>query len=174
MSRLRNPENAYRIGRILHWVTAIVFIVMLVSTDILIEVASNSAERRELFYWHESFGVAFLYLLFFRFGWVLVYPETRTEFHNRWQAFAARSNHYFLYTLMILVPTSGFISALADGDTIPLFKLFTMQGGEWIVNEDLGYYLEELHLWLRLACYVLLGAHVLGAVSHWLMNKKKS
>lgn len=173
LNRLRTAENAYRLGRALHWATAIVFIVMLVTTDVLRELASNSAERRELYYWHMSIGVAFLYLLFFRYGWVILHPETRTRFASRWQAVMARANHFFLYTLMILVPLSGFLSSLADGDEVPLFKLFTMTGGEWLLNDDLAYYGEELHIWLRWPCYALLAFHALGALSHWFFNRNK-
>ena len=158
----------------LHWLTAAIFMLMLVVTAIAAERTSNSAERHELYYWHMSFGVLFLYLLTFRYFGAWILPTTRTEFHSRWQAIMARCNHWLLYTLMVLVPTSGFVATLADGEGVPLFTLFSLVPGEWIVDEDAAYYLSELHIWLKWPCFVLLGAHSLGAISHWVQKRIKA
>ncbi len=170
----RTADLAYRIGRILHWVTAIFFMVLLLSTDIAREIVSNSAERRELYYWHMSFGLIFLYLLTFRIGWVVIFPETRTQFAFRWQAISARINHFLLYTLMIAMPISGFLFTLADGDEIPLLKLFILQPGEWLLSEDLGYYGKEAHIYLTWAAYGLMTLHAAGALTHWWGKKRKA
>ncbi|HEY5717169.1 MAG TPA: cytochrome b/b6 domain-containing protein, partial [Motiliproteus sp.] len=60
-------DAGYRAARVLHWVTAAIFMLMLVITTVAAELTSNSAERHELYYWHMSFGVLFLYLLTFRY-----------------------------------------------------------------------------------------------------------
>ncbi len=170
----RTADLAYRIGRILHWVSAIFFMTLLLSTDIAREIVSNSTERRELYYWHMSFGLMFLYLLIFRIGWAVIFPETRTAFAFRWQAIAARINHYFLYTLMITMPISGFLFTLADGNDIPLLKLFVLQPGEWLLSEDLGYYGKESHIYLTWAAYGLMSLHIAGALTHWWGKKRKT
>lgn len=169
-----SSDSGYRAARILHWLTAAIFILMLVVTAIAVEFTSNSSERHLLYYWHMSFGVLFLYLLTFRYFGAWVLPTTRIQFSSRWQAIMARTNHWFLYSLMVLVPTSGLLFTLADGDAVPLFKLFSLVPGEWIIDEDTGFYLGELHAWLKWPCFLLLGAHSLGAISHWLQGKLKA
>lgn len=173
-ARSISTDAGYRAARVLHWLTAAIFMLMLVITTLAAEMASNSAERQEIHYWHMSFGVLFLYLLTFRYFGAWVLPTTRTQFNSRWQAVMARTNHWFLYSLMVMVPTSGLLFTLAEGDAVPLFKLFILEPGEWIINEEVGFYLSELHIWLKWPCFVLLGAHTLGAISHWLQKRIKS
>lgn len=166
MSQRFSDDATYTFGRWLHWLSAIVFILMVVGTDILAEYTRNSGDRNELYYWHISIGVLFLYLLFLRIGWVFVFPERRTHFAYRWQAIVARINHFGLYFLMIAVPLAGLLSELADAEQARVFGLFTLGGGEWILNENLAFYAEEIHLQLKWAVYGLLSFHVLGALSH--------
>ncbi|WP_210397899.1 cytochrome b [Motiliproteus sediminis] len=172
--KLVTSERGYKIARFLHWFTAAIFIVMLIATYFAAQWASNSSERALVYYWHMSFGVLFLYLLTFRYFGAFVLPTTRTHFDSRVQAIMARTNHWFLYTLMIIVPTSGLFFTLADGDPVPFFKLFTLEPGEWLIHEDAGYYLGELHIWLKWPCLVLLVLHSLGAMTHWLMGVLKA
>ena len=124
-----------------------------------------------LYYWHKSFGLSFCYLLFFRIGWVVLFPETRSEFTSRWQRYMARTNHFCLYALMIAVPLSGFIFTMADGEEVPFFSVFTMVPGEAIYHEDVGFYGKEVHIWLINASYVFLVLHALGAMLYaaWLL-----
>jgi cytochrome b561 len=166
MSRISHPEQTYRIGRILHWLTAISFIAMLILTAVSIEFASGMSEREQIYFWHMSFGVLFLNLLAFRIFWVVLFPARRVDYSNPWQAWLARINHHLMYGLMILMPLSGFLFTLADGGSVPLFNLFSLTAGEWLQNEDLGYYGEELHMLLVWPCYLLLVLHISGALSH--------
>lgn len=174
MSQRFTSDTTYAFGRWLHWLSAIIFIVMVVGTDIWAEYTNNNADREALYYWHISIGVLFLYLLFLRIGWVFVFPERRTHFEYRWQAAMARINHFGLYFLMVAVPLTGLISELAGDETIQIFGLLTLGGGEWLLSADLAYYSEETHLLLKWGVYALLGLHVLGALTHWLESRFKS
>lgn len=165
-------DFAYAFGRWLHWLSAVIFILMVIGTDIWAEFTRNGVDRDLLYYWHTSIGLLFFYLLFLRIGWVLVFPERRTQFEYRWQAIMARINHFGLYFLMVAVPLSGLLSELAVSEAVRVFGLLSLDAGEWLLNDDLAYYSEEAHLLLKWAVYALLSLHVLGALSHWLKGRQ--
>ncbi|MEH6470128.1 MAG: cytochrome b/b6 domain-containing protein [Halopseudomonas sp.] len=173
-------DTSYLIGRWLHWLAAVIFILMVVGTDIWTDFAESSDQREVLDFWHVGFGVAFVVLLFFRIGWVVAYPERRTHFDSRWQALAARTNHWALYLLMVMVPLSGILGQLWEGGQLSLFGVGAIELSEQILDidegilaDDMAYYSEEVHLFLKWPIYILLSLHISGALSHWLMSKLK-
>lgn len=175
MSLPLTQDTTYLIGRWLHWLAAFVFLVMLIGTDLWSDYADSSDQREVLDYWHIGLGMSFVLLLFFRIGWVIRYPERRTRFDSHWQAVAARSNHWALYILMILVPLSGILSQLFAGDPISLFGNLplhltdaVLDINEGILADDMAEYGEEFHLILKWPIYALLSFHIVGALSHWL------
>ncbi len=177
MSLPLSNDTAYSIGRWLHWLAAIIFVVMVVGTDIWTDLAESSDQREVLDFWHIGLGAAFVILLFFRIGWVVRYPERRTQFDSRWQAIAARSNHWALYILMVLMPLSGVVSQLFAGDPVSLFGFapihladVILDINEGILADDVAEYSEELHLFLKWPIYTLLSLHILGALTHWLKS----
>lgn len=180
MSLSLSKDISYSIGRWLHWLTAIIFLVMVIGTDLWTDFADSSDQREVLDFWHIGLGMSFVILLPFRIGWVIRYPELRTVFDSRWQAIAARTNHWGLYVLMILMPLSGIVTQLFAGEPISLFGYLPIPLPEavWEINEgifadDVAEYSEELHLFLKWAIYTLLSLHVLGALTHWLKSAYK-
>ena len=172
-----SKDTAYIIGRWLHWLAAVLFLMMVVGTDIWTSYAESREQREVLDYWHISLGSIFVILLFFRIGWVILYPELRTHFDSRWQAIAARSNHWALYCLMIAMPLSGLVTQLFSGDPVSLFgqTLLVMPEAVFDINEgifadDAAEYSEILHLFLKWPIYTLLCLHILGALTHWLKS----
>ena len=68
-------DRTYQIGRWLHWISAAVFILILVVSDFAAAWAADDSDKRELFnYWHISIGILFFYSLLLRIGWAIVYP----------------------------------------------------------------------------------------------------
>ena len=180
MSGSISNDQTYLIGRWLHWIAALVFVVMVIGSDYWTLQTSNSDERELFYFWHIGVGMLFSLFLLLRIGWMVAYPELRTQFDSRWQYIAARTNHYALYTLMILLPLTGVLTRLFDGKDISFFGWLPIELGEWIWDEpwderieDWQLYAEEIHLFLKWAVYVLLSLHVLGSLSHWWKKRIK-
>jgi cytochrome b561 len=174
-------KTTYRIGRRLHWLAAVIFIVMVVGTDIWTDFAKTSDQREVLYFWHIGLGYGFCLLLFVRIGWMIRYPELMTRFATTWQALVARTNHYALYFLMAAMPLSGMVGELWEGERISLFGLLpiylsdsVLAINEGILADEIAEWCEEIHIFLKWPIYLLLSLHIAGATMHWLKHQFKS
>ena len=81
---------------------------------------------------------------------------------------------------MIAMPAIGLIGELAEGTQVSFFGLLPWGVSEEILDlnegiwaDDVAYFGEDTHLWLKWPIYAVLALHVLGAMSHWLKKWMK-
>jgi cytochrome b561 len=70
---------------------------------------------RGAFNLHKSVGLLLLALALIRLGWRIAHRPPPLPPLPRWQAWAAKANHALLYTMMLVMPLSGYLGSVFSG-----------------------------------------------------------
>jgi cytochrome b561 len=161
-------DYGYKVARLLHWICAVYFIILLFSMPIMLDFASNARQRAEALLYHQKFGGWFILFLLLRSMWLYFMDKrpVQTHYRHRYLLILAKINHLMLYSLMIVMPFTGLLLVLADGRTLELFGVLWWAGSDVAYSENLAYYAKEAHVWAVDLIYVLFGIHVLGVLVH--------
>ena len=160
-----------RVSRYLHWTTAILFISLIPMGVFTTMIPLDAPYRQAYYVVHKTIGFLVMFLLIARVLWHLKTPTPKLDSHlTRWEYRLAKIMHYGLYFLMIAVPVTGYMMSTYGGHVSHFFIWDTPM----LVSKDL----ETVKLWglahkviLPFVCYVVIGAHVLGALKHHFIDK---
>lgn len=154
----------------LHWIVALILILMLAGSFFLDDVPKSVQSTAYML--HKSFGLTVLALMILRLIWIIrtgkpPLPATVPA----WQRVAAHAVQYALYFFVILMPLVGWVMSVAAGRPPVFFGLLTLPLPGIDVNKGLAHILEECHeviAWIIIALLVL---HVAGAFKHYVIDK---
>ena len=158
------------VARTLHWVMAILIILMMVAGTNLENLTAE--ERTRPLMVHSGIGLTLLVLVTIRLWWRLrhpapPYPSTMSALQ---QKFAKGVVHSF-YALMIFQPIVGLLHAGTYVDTtvspFGLFNLTTLIPSDVEVTK----FFHVLHVWGFSLLATLLIIHVGATLKHWLINR---
>jgi cytochrome b561/polyisoprenoid-binding protein YceI len=181
----RNTFNSYgRISRLLHWITALLILLMIplgfVATNMAHAInapgaAPSDAEMARvitLFSIHKTIGVALFFLALIRLVWMLsgpkpvpLHPERKLE------TFAAELVHYALYGALVLVPLTGWLHHASATGFAPIWWPLGQTLPFVPQDAELSRIFSTLHF---LAVVILVGSlflHIAGAVKHQVIDK---
>jgi cytochrome b561 len=126
MSSLEKPDHYAPSHKWIHWLTAAIVLGLLI-VGLIMTNMEKGALRGDLYWWHKSFGVAVLALIFLR---ILIKVRkgvpAPVETLTRVQRIASASTHHLLYLLLVFVPLMGFIGSSACCGPISVFGLFNI------------------------------------------------
>jgi cytochrome b561 len=170
-------ENRYILGKVtvrLHWLVAIVMIVMLV-----LGAYMALLEAYGIYDIHKSVGVLVLPLLAVRVWWRLVQgmpaPIGR---HANIERSLAKISHWGLLAGSIALPVTGMLYSGASGHGFGIFGLTlvpsnyhpSLAGEVTPYNELLSRFGETAHEWVGYSLVALIVLHVAGALKHHLID----
>jgi cytochrome b561 len=168
---VKNEPTRYgRFSRFIHWLTAILFILMIPMGIFASMIPEDAPFRNDYYVLHKTLGVVVFALLIVRLLWNRYstrpqLDETLKPGERKW----ARRVHVALYVLLIAVPVTGYVmtSLHGYGTFIFFWEVPTLlaESKAYIVWGLLHKYV------LQYALYLILGAHVLGALKHFLLDK---
>ena len=169
---MSNSDKYPILMRLMHWIVALIILGMIGVGWYMAGLDKSVSYKYDLYFWHKSFGVLVIFLLFARLviRWasrVPPLPDTIPGYEKK----LAHLVHWALYLLIFLVPVSGYIMSDAGGHDIPLFNLIMPSFLE--KNPDLASRLHDVHVTIP---YVLLGIivlHILGAIKHRYFDKSE-
>ncbi|WP_010138017.1 cytochrome b/b6 domain-containing protein, partial [Oceanicola sp. S124] len=182
---LSDTHDRYgRVTRVIHWLTALLILAafplgyvahqMSLSIDDLTGQAQASliARTATLFSVHKTLGVAVVFVSLFRIAWGIAQRRPgliRGE--HRAEALAAETVHYLLYTLLILVPVSGWIHHAASAGFAPI--LWPLGQGLPLVpqSESLSALASGLHWIFAWSLAGVLALHIGGALKHHVIDR---
>ena len=170
--------NRYtRIAIVLHWLIA--FLVLgNIALAWTFKVFDDYPWTQNVTNTHKTFGITVLGLALMRLAWRLAHrPPPLSPEIPRWQAKAARFGHAALYFMIIAMPLSGWIydSAWEWAADVPIdfWGWFEMPRIPWIMDMPQGdakHLLDvvagKVHVFLSYLLYLLLAAHLAGAIKH--------
>src|SRR3990167_10183317 len=120
--KLCNSIESYGfVSKILHWLIALLVLVMLVVGASFGYLPDNIVDI--LMPIHKSMGVTILGLMVVRLVWRLANPVPRLpKKMPRWQMILAKSVHHLFYLLLIAMPITGIVMTLAKGYSLPFWS----------------------------------------------------
>ena len=167
----KNEDNRYgRVSRMLHWTIAILFIA-LIPMGIFTSMIPEDADYRNAYYVvHKSIGVTVFLLVLVRLVWnkLSQRPSLDNALTTREEKLAHRA-HNTLYFMMLAIPITGFMMTSYHGyETYFFFWEFQPLWEESDIYQVWGGFHKYL---LPYLLYIVLGAHILGALKHQFIDK---
>lgn len=163
-------KKYHSVSKFLHWFIAFFIIAMLIVGFFLEDIPSDW--QGLAYTGHKSIGITLLFLMIFRFFWVLrtgkpALPKT-TPF---WENALARSVQYALYVDVVAMVLIGWIMSTAAGYIPDYFGIYPWAFPGIEPNEPLAETLAIAHeygAWILIGLLVL---HTAGALKHHIIDK---
>jgi len=166
-----NEQDRYgRVSRLLHWVIAIL-VLSLIPMGIFASMIPEDAEYRLAYYvTHKSLGVSVFFLVLFRLAWnsFSKRPPLSDSLTPK-ERKLAHGAHLTLYFMMLAIPVTGYMmtSYHGYGTFFFMWELPPLWG-----KSDIYIVWGAIHKYLLpYLLYIVLGAHVLGALKHQFIDK---
>lgn len=167
---LSNTKSSYGIiTKTLHWITALL-VLALIAVGYMMESMPPSEQKWDLYAKHKATGVVLLSIILIRIIWRVI--NVRVQLPQdvpKWQKLAAHANHYILYFLLLLMPSSGILMSLLGGHDINMYGLFTIKSFE--VNKELATIFHSTHVFTAIIISSFIALHFLAAMYHHFIRK---
>ena len=163
---MSEAETRYNgVAQAFHWAVAILIAANFIIADIMEELP-RGLEKVEMYNLHKSIGLSILALVILRLIWRhMKPPPPLPEQISPLEALASKIGHALLYLVMLALPISGLVIALASAFPTVIFGLFqlpkVMEPSEALADQ--AAWVHGLLTWVILA---LIGVHVLAAIKH--------
>jgi cytochrome b561 len=163
---IRNTQERFGVvAKTFHWLT----LVLLVGSFTLAVSMVNlplSPRKLELYSWHKWVGVTIFLVAILRLAWRFANPVPwPPQTMPTWQQRLARLSHASLYTLLIVMPITGWIMSSALNLPVVYLGIIYIPS-PFGVDRALGEAMRVVHLSLAVVLLVLVGIHVLAALYH--------
>ncbi|MGL9762995.1 MAG: cytochrome b [Wolbachia sp.] len=164
-------DNKYSLGlRIIHWLMAVFIIGMLCSGFYMKSLPVSNEIKFSIYAIHKAcgvtvFGLVVIRILFRAFTYV---PPLPVNF-SRLIINASKAVHFGLYSLMILMPLSGYVMSSASGKGIKYFFHIPLLISK---NKELASATNGLHSILAYFIIFFIVLHILSALKHTLIDKQ--
>ena len=167
----KNESNRYgKVSRMLHWTIAILFI-SLIPMGIFASMIPEDTEYRNAYYvLHKTIGVTVFLLVIVRLIWNRLSrrPSLDSALTSREEKLAHRA-HNTLYFMMLAIPITGFMMTSYHGYETYFF--FWEMQPLWEQSEIYQVWGGFHKYLLPYLLYIVLGAHILGALKHQFIDK---
>lgn len=173
---LGSQNEAHRYGRtsrVLHWTTAILFIFMIPTGIFSSMIPADAWYRTEYNVIHKTIGIIIFILVVARLIWNKLSPRPSLDDSLKpIERKMAHVAHMVLYGLLIAIPVTGYVMTSQHGYSTYFFIIELPP----ILAESQAYiYWGAMHKYLlQYVVYLVLGAHILGALKHQFIDKHKN
>ena len=171
---LGNESARYgRASRYLHWSIAILFMALVPMGIFTSIIPEDTAFRNAYYVVHKTIGVIVIALVCIRLIWNRVsarpaLDESLTAREHK----VAKVAHFALYAMMVAMPITGFVMTSFHG--YPTFFFAWEFGPFWEPSNSATIAWGLFHKYLLpFVLYILLGAHILGALKHRFLDKQE-
>lgn len=165
------PKSYTKVAIAMHWLIALLIFLNL-GIGIFMERFPKSAPAHDVvLFYHASIGSLIFMLAVFRLVWRITHrPPALPSSIPSWQQAIAHTLHWILYSLMLLVPLTGYLHRMAGGHPVSFFGMgfLPVLIGK---NEPLRLLTDTLHVCLVWVLGVLVAGHLGAALKHLLVNR---
>lgn len=170
MMRNKDVEH-YSIGsKILHWLIAVLVIMMLLGGFFMSDVASSI--KPLVYMIHKSTGLTILALMFIRLVWIIQQGKPQLPASvSRFERILSHAVQHSFYLFLFLMPLSGWVLSTAAGRPPVYFGLMMIPFPGIPLNDSLAEFMTECH---EVIAYILIGLivlHISGALKHHWIDK---
>jgi len=164
------PTRYGRTARMLHWTIAILFIALIPMGIFTSMIPEETPYRNAYYVVHKTIGVLVFALILVRFVWNKI--STRPALDptlKSWERKLAHRVHIALYVMMLAVPITGYVMTSFHG--FPTY-FFALQLEPLWGKSDAYIIWGTFHKYiLPYLLYLVLGAHILGALKHRFIDR---
>ncbi|NQY97491.1 MAG: cytochrome b [Henriciella sp.] len=170
---LSNANEAHRYGRVsrvLHWATALLFLFMIPTGIFASMIPEDAWYRTEYNVVHKTIGLIIFGLVIARLVWNRRSKRLALDASLKpMERKLAHSAHVLLYALLIAIPVTGYVMTSHHGYPTFFFLIelpsFLPESQAYIVWGLFHKYV------LQYLVYIILGAHIIGALKHRFIDK---
>ena len=170
----KNEKDRYgRVSRLLHWAIAILFISLIPMGIFASMIPEETSYRNAYYVVHKTIGVTVFLLVIVRLIWNKIskrpaLDNTLTLIEKK----LAHRAHNILYFMLLVIPVTGFMMTSYHGyGTFFFFWELPPLWEQSNVYQIWGGFHKYL---LPYLIYIILGAHILGALKHQFVDKHDS
>ena len=113
---------------------------------------------------HKALGILAIQLATIKILWSIfnISPEPAPGMKS-WEKCAAKLMHFILYTMMLLIPLSGYAISTSNGKAVSFFDWYEIPA--WLpVIDDMNQISSTIHYWLAYVTITLVGLHLAAAL----------
>ena len=146
-----------------HWVGVPLLLAALILAWVFMAMPAEAPGRFVYITLHKSIGQTLFFLTLFRLIWRRLHPPPPlNDTVAAWEAHIARVNHWLLHAIMIYMPVTGYILAVAAARPSPYFWLFYWP--QPMLSPSVTHLALRAHLIGQFLVYAFVGLHVIGVV----------
>ncbi len=132
----------------------------------------EASPRTFYFNLHKSIGITLLTLIIVRIFWRITHKApAMLASYKAWETKLASGVHRLLYVLMVALPLSGLVMAVASKYGVKWFGLDFIGG---LDNTPLREAFKEVHEIIGVVILLIIIVHVLGALKHKFIDKDET
>lgn len=163
MNSPANPPDRYDpVSIVLHWVIAVLILVLFLLGWYMVDLPKGSPERTSFFTLHKSIGLTVAALVVVRLAWRWRFPMLAPPAAlGPWQRRLATGVHRALYVFMVLQPLSGYLSSSYSGYATRIWGVTLPQWAE--KNPARNEFFTGVHELSSMVLLALIGLHLCGA-----------
>lgn len=175
-----NTRQTYGlIAQILHWVTAILILILLMlgiyMHDLPINAATEIDDKIWLYSLHKTLGIAAFFIAFLRVVWAFIQTKPHPlNSERKYEALLAGTVHWLLYGSIILMPITGWLHHASLDGFAPIWWPFSQNLPFIAKDPDLAGLFRNMHKFIAITLIVSLVLHILGAMKHLLIDNDQT
>jgi cytochrome b561 len=173
LGRENEADRYGQVSRFLHWTIAILFIALIPMGIFASIIPEGTSFRNAYYVVHKTIGVVVIGLVFVRLVWNRLSPRPALDAALKpTERKLAKFAHGALYVAMVAVPITGFVMTSFHG--YPTFFFATEFGPFWLSSDSATIAWGSFHKYLLpTLVYLILGAHIAGALKHRFVDGHK-
>lgn len=160
-------------AKILHWLVAAAIVLQFILANLAEAAEDNDQVMQQLALLanHKSVGITILTLAVIRLLWRFTHsPPPLPGTMPHWQVIASHISHWTLYTLLFLIPISGWLMSSASAYSVSWFNI--VQLPDFIAPDpELKELLEEVHETLAGLLFLVASLHIAAAIKHAVFDR---
>ncbi|GEM_PF-2405099 len=159
------------VSQFFHLSVAILMIGLLILGTLMVELPEDAHDEVEAKFWwfsfHKTVGIIAFLIAIARILWTVSQPHPRPlPTHNKREILAARTVHYLLYSVMIVMPVSGWLHHAALEGYAPIWLPYIEDISVVPKDEMFAEVFSHLHALSAILLMMILFLHVAGALKH--------
>jgi cytochrome b561 len=173
LGRENEADRYGQVSRFLHWTIAILFITLIPMGIFASIIPEGTSFRNAYYVVHKTIGLVVIGLVFVRLVWNRISPRPALDAALKpTERKLAKFAHGALYVAMVAVPITGFVMTSFHG--YPTFFFAWEFGPFWASSDSATIAWGSFHKYLLpTLVYLILGAHIAGALKHRFIDGHK-
>lgn len=169
MSWFNNKNQYGAVSKILHGFMGLLILIM-IPVGLFMDSIPDKSLKNCVYSLHKGCGLLLLFLIFIRILWKIINTQPQSLATQRWQQIIEHGVQHAFYTVLVIMPFSGWAMSTAANHPVKLF------GQEWNmpfipVDKKIAELAHATHEYIGYLLIALLILHISAALKHHFIDK---